>query len=186
MHYNLHSAYLQVGKSDLLHRCAVLAGRGSKAVHRNEVPHPQEKDKTNREEREPVFPVRPALGAAAARAREEAVSVEVVAIALPANHATVAFARRALYGQRAERRLDARLVVGALVEQCGELDRAVRDWREPVVFEDLRMRERERGWGRNMRDTYRKQIDETNARLPGERSPRTELHGAGSESTRRQ
>jgi hypothetical protein len=75
------------------------------------------------------------------------VSVDVVAIALPANHATVAFARRALYGQRAERRLDARLVVGALVEQCGELDRAVRDWRQPVVFEDLRMRERERGGG---------------------------------------
>ena len=66
--------------------------------------------------------------------------VGVAAIALSAKHATVAFARRALYDQSAERRLEARLTVGALVEQCGKNNRAVRCGRKPVVVEDLGQR----------------------------------------------
>ena len=121
-----------------MHCHPILARFDSKAVLRNEVPRPHEKGEADREEREPVLPVRPAFGAAVADAREVAVLVEVVAIALTAEHAAVAFSGRALYGQSAERWLDACLVVGALVQRCSELDRAIHDGCEPVVVENLR------------------------------------------------
>ena len=136
-----------MGKPNLLHSCAVLPRRGGEAVPSNEICRPHETGEADREEREPVFPVRPALGAAAARACEGAVFVGVVAIALPADHATVAFARRALYDQSAECGFDARLTVEALVEQCGDVDRAVHEGREPMVVEDL-----ETGGGEGERD----------------------------------
>ena len=191
--------YLQVRYNNLLHRSPVRAHFSSKAVLKDDVRQSKNDAEPNTNNSDPANLVRPALGAATTRTREEAVAVLVVAIAFPADHAAVAFGGRALYGQSTDCRLDARFTVGALVERCGEHDGAIRDRSKPVVIEDLR-EEGVRGEERGEREFEKKGGKEPRKMsvtaggrkeaqltlfscVPGVRNPRTELREAGSECT---